>query len=179
MDLRFSHPHGRRWRGFSTIELFAVVVITLILSVIAVAGYRVYQHQMPVKYTAQRMVHSFSVARAFAISQNTVYAVQIDPVHRNYWIDQTDQNGAPQVPKVVSPELIDAQVDIDSVQFSLGQPVINGPVISIRFFPDGSSDDVHVFFRMKVDDATVPFSIFTVRLYGPTGESRLFENQRL
>lgn len=160
-------------------ELFAALVVSLILTLVAIAGYRVYQRQMPVKYTAQRLVHSFSAARAFAIAHNDIFCVQYDPVRRNFWIDQTDETGLPVVAKVVRPEVIDEKVAVDGLQFAQGPQVQSGPAIPIRFFPDGSSDDVRIYLRMKADDPATSESIYTVRLYGPTGQSRLFERRRL
>ena len=167
-----------RGRGFSSIEFFAAAVIGMILTVVAVAGYRVYQRQMPVKFTAQRLVHGFSAARAFAVAHNSYFTLQLDLGHRTFWIDQVDATGAPVAPKVVNPEMLDEKVAVEGVQFGQNPPPPN-IIVPIRFFPDGSSDDVHIFLRMKADNAAADANIFTVRLYGPTGMSRLFENRRL
>lgn len=165
--------------GFTTVEFIGVMVISLILGTIAMAGFRLYQKELPVKYAARRIVHAFATARAFAIAHNSVYTVQIDRVHRNFWIDETDQVGRPTAPKVTRPEPIDERIEIEAIQFTQTAPVALTDVASVRFFPDGSSDDLRIFMKLELADALDDNNIYSVRLYGPTGQSRVFENQRL
>ena len=45
--------------------------------------------------------------------------------------------------------------------------------LPIRFFPDGSCDDVRVTLRLGDASSTV---FYAVRVYGPTGQSRVLSN---
>ena len=174
-----SKRHGQSALAFTTIEFIGAVVVMLVLAVIGLAGFRIYEREMPVKHVAKSLNHAFSSARTFAIAQNAVYSVQINLNFNNFWIDETNELGQTLLAKVVRPEPIGDQVEIDSIFF--GSTRINNTQSSIpvRFLPDGSSDDVTVYLRLAAADSTNPANIYTIRLYGPTGLSRIFENQRL
>lgn len=169
---------GRR-RAFTSVELMGAVVLSMILSVVAITSYRLYERELPVKYAARRLSHAMATARTMAVANSSIYTVQIDRAYHNFWIDETDEFGQPTVAKVVSPESLDPKVQIDGVQFGSTDSSLYNNVTSVRFFSDGSSDDVSVTLKMLADNAQDPKNIFTVRLYGPTGQSKVFERQRL
>jgi Tfp pilus assembly protein FimT len=166
-------------RGFSSVEFIGAVVISMVLSVIAVAGYRIYQRDLPLREGARRLAHTFSTARAFAISNNSVYTVQIDRQYHNFWIDETNAVGVPILPKVTRPEPLDDRVRINDILFGANSAVGVASLTPVRFFSDGSSDDVRVFMNLADVQTTDSASICTVRLYGPTGQSRIFEGEWL
>lgn len=170
----------RRRRAFTMVEVMAAITVSLILSVVAVASYRLYQHEMPVKYAGQRLSHAFAMARSYAVANNGYYALKIDRAHQNFWLDATDETGVVvAVPKVASPELFDEKVAIDGIQFGANagsEPT--DEVVPILFRPDGSSDDVHLYLR-TAGSAGQGADLCTVRLYGPTGMSRVIVGQRL
>ena len=166
-------------RGFSALEFVTAVVISMILATIAFSGLRLYEQDLPARALAKRINHAFSSARAFAIAQNAIYSVQLDLEHGNFWIDETDGLGNPVVPKVVRPEPFDEKVQIESVLFGLNPADPSQGPIPIRFLPDGSSDDVTIYLKLLEATGDDPRQIQTVRLYGPTGMSKVFENVRL
>lgn len=157
----------------------AAVVIGAIVSVLAMGTYRLYERELPVRHAARRLAHGLSSARALAISQNAPYAVLIDRRYGNFWIDQVDTAGKTTTPKVVPPEAFGEKVQLIDIQFGL-TPVSTtaaDPIV-IRFLPDGSSEDVRVYLRM-ISAPNTPGATWTVRNYGPTGQSKVFENQQL
>jgi len=165
--------------GFSMVELIAVIVIGLILASVAMAGVRIYERDLPVRQQASRLVKAFASARSFAIANNSFFAVQYSPELGIFWIDETDAGGGPLVHKVMRPESIDDKVAVDAIFFGANAADLNQDRLSILFRPDGSSDDVRIFLRMLGAAATDATQTHTVRLYGPTGQARVFENQRL
>lgn len=169
---------GRRRRGFSALEFMTALVVGSILTVIAVSAYQIYEREMPVRHAARRLSHAFSAARAFAVSNDSTYAVRISEPYNNFWIDETDELGYPIQPKVTSPEPFGDQVAIDGIMFgeNLTTDALAVPVL---FYPYGNSDDVRVFLHLKGTDPGNERNIYTVRLYGPTGQSTVFDGQRL
>ncbi len=174
----FSHPHRFRKFGFSALELTAVVLVMLILSMIAAAGVQMIGRQDPVSHSARRLVHAFGTARSYAIAHNSTYTVQIDMDHYNFWIDETTQNAAVLTAKVIRPQPLDRKMVFDQVLRGAMSTSVEG-LHTVRFFPDGSSDDLSLMLRRADADGTNERNISTVRIYGPTGQTRIFENRRL
>lgn len=165
--------------AFTTVEFMGVMVIAMVLSVIAFAGFHIYKKEMPVKGDAERINYAFANARAQAIANNGYYSVNFDIANHNFWLDETDSAGNTTVHKVTSPEKLNDKVVIDDVLFGLNPAPVQDGIISVLFSPDGSSDDASFYLRLSSADPQVAANIVTVRLYGPTGLSKVFENQRL
>lgn len=161
----------RHRRAFTTVEILATLTVGLILSVVAMAGFQLYERESPVRYTAKSLTQALATARTYAISGNAVYTVQIDRQHGNYWIDETNDVGTVVVPKVVPPQPFNEKVSVESIRFAVGDPV-SQQVVPIRFFADGSSDDVRINLVQGGGGQTARCQ---VRLYGPTGQSALKE----
>lgn len=183
---RFSHGRSapcpffvRTRRAFSMIEFLGALVVSGIVSSMALVGYRVYERELPVRHAASRLSHAFATARAYAIAQNAIYAVRIDRRYKNFWIDQVTTAGVIQRAKVTRPEPIDDNVVIDDVWFGLSPAGAAADPLTFRFLSDGSSDDGRVFFVLDGKDPAVGTNVYTVRIYGPTGQSKVFANQRL
>lgn len=165
-------------QGFTTTEVMVAVALSLILSVIAVAGMQIYQRESPVRGAASRLMHTFATARTYAVANNSYYAVRIDAAHRNFWIDETDATGGTMAPKVTSTESLGDRVALDSIR--LGNTAVQGgQVVSLSFAPDGHSDDAAIYLRLEGAPANDMRGFFTVKLYGPTGQGQVFEAQRL
>jgi len=169
---------GRR-SAFTTIEMLGGLSISVILTVIALSGYRVFHRNMPLDQTAGQLSHVCSTARAYAISHNSTYTVKIDLTHRNFWIDATDENGNPIVSQVIHPESIHDHVEINEIRFGNTPISSNTSILPIRFFPDGSADDVRIFLKLWSQDTNHNEAYYTLRIYGPTGHSKIFKFQRL
>lgn len=169
---------GRR-SAFTTIEMLGGLSISVILTVIALSGYRVFHRNMPLDQTAGQLSHVCSTARAYAISHNSTYTVKIDLTHRNFWIDATDENGNPIVSQVIHPESIHDHVEINEIRFGNTPISSNTSILPIRFFSDGSADDVRIFLKLWSQDTNHNEAYYTLRIYGPTGHSKIFKFQRL
>lgn len=156
----------------------AAVVLSMILSVIGLAGYKLYEHELPVEHATKRIVHAFSLARAYAIAKNTTCAVRIDLIHHIFWVDETDAFGTTIVPKITTPEGIDPRVQLDafSGMRRFGTPSLN--IIYALFNHDGSSTNARLYFKLAGDKSD-PANYFTIKLYGPTGQAKVFARQRV
>ena len=161
------------------IEFMGAMAIGLILSVLALSGFRLYEREMPLRHSAGRLAAAFSTARALAISNTGTYSVQVDVKARNFWIDETNSFGEPIVPKVLAPEKLDDTVTLAGIYFGAQPAPQYGTVTRIRFYSDGSSEDARLYLILAGANAADPANFDTVRLYGPTGASRVFERQRL
>ena len=174
--MRLNRPMTRplRARAFTSIEVLGVVIIGMILVAVAIVGMRLYEKQLPVRGTAGRLTHAFASARAMAISRNSTFMVVVDRHMNSFWIDETDRFGALLVPKVVAPTSLGEAVTIRNA-FPQDAAVLN-----LRFFPDGSSDDVYIYLELLgAREVNRAGDIVTVRLYGPTGVGEVFERELL
>jgi Tfp pilus assembly protein PilE len=181
--VRFTTGNQRRGfrsaaQGFTLVEFTGALVIGLILTLMAMGAYRIFERELPRREAASRLAHCFSTARAFAIARNGTYVVRIDPNARNFWIDETDSAGNMIYPKITRPEEMGQNVSLGDIYVGTVRADDTLPLHSFFFFGDGSSDDARVTLRLREADPNVDANFDTVRLYGPTGMSRVFENQR-
>lgn len=175
---------GLALRGVTILELIAVIIISLILATMGFSSVLIIRSQAPIDSTTTRLTGALSSARMLAISRNAPYQVSIDLANRNFWIDEiADADASPTVrvtPKVQSPEAIDDSVILEGVFLTGNAAFETGPVVTLAFRPDGSSpSDAYVTFYMRAMDPGIDTSIYTVRLYAPTGQSKIFKKQRL
>ncbi len=78
---------------------------------------------------------------------------------------------------MVHPQLLEENVVIDT--FIYGTVTTNTEAVrSVRFLADGSCDEVTIMLRNAGDKASDSENLDTIRVYGPTGQTRLFENER-
>ncbi len=174
---KFRHLHGHLRGGYTALELAAVVLIIMVLTLGSLAGVRHIGYREPVEQNARRLAQAFAGARSYAIANNSTFTVRIDLARRNFWIDETSPAGATIQPKVTRPELLDPTVAVE--QFIYGALVNESPQHSVRFFADGSSDDVSIVLRRAEENPADEKDVSTVRLYGPTGQSKVFHGRRL
>ena len=161
----------------TSLELLAAILVMLILTAIAMAGFRLYDQRAPVDHSATRLAHMFSTARAMAISHNTSYGVRVSTEKRNFWIDEIIPSGYPLVSQVVPPEQFADGTIVHDFLYGLNQAPLE-PIWLVRFFADGSSDDVSIILALDTFEPTRDEDFTTVRVYGPTGQTRVFENER-
>lgn len=186
--LRAPAVQPRASRGFTTVEALTALVIGMIVSVIGFAGFQLFNHREPPKSAAERFSHALSTARSFAVSRNGYYQVVLDLDQKNFWIDEipnpslpvSDPNAGQFQPKIVAPERIDDRANIEGVLQSGASTLQTAGLQVFVFRPDGSSDrDARIYFYSVQDDPTDNSSIFTVRLYGPSGHNKTFDRQRI
>ena len=171
---------GRARRGgFTMVEFTGALVIAMILSIIAVAGFRVFERELPLRHGSKRLLQAFSTARAFAIARNAYYAVRFDTQAGNFWLDETDSQGNPTLPKVTRPEELGEELMISDVYFGQARADDTQPFYVFQFRPDSSADDVRILIKQRESDPGLDASYDTIRLYGPTAHSEVFSGQRL
>lgn len=172
---RFRSPR----RGFTVLELMTAVLIALIVGSVATAGFFIYEKQMPLDQTGRRLTYFFSLARSHAVGQNAPFAFQFDPENSIFWLDCVDDSGNITVPKVQRPEKIDEKVEVFSMYSGSTEIYASGDedTLTTTFYSDGSCDDLRILIKLKGTDETVAENVHTIRLYGPTAQSKVFEHQ--
>ena len=172
---------GRR-RAFNMVELLTTITIAMVISTIGFSGFRLFKRQLPVTSAATRFSNALSTARSYAIARNGFYQVTFDLDHRNFWIDEIPDpvlspGAPPTTPKVVSPEVIDDRVRILGVTQTGSTNEVTTGLQFFIFNPDGSADrDVRVRLIQIAEDPAVPGNVVTIRLYGPTGHSKVMQS---
>lgn len=176
-------------RAFSALELIAAIAIGLIVSVIGFSGFRIFHNEMPVKSVAQRISHSLSTARSFAVSRNGFFVFVFDIDRRSFWVSQVNDPAADTTsptfidrsrPKILTPEFVDRRVAIEGINIIPGGPIIGSGTQQIMFRPDGSADvDARLTFYDAERNPADSANVYTVRLYGPTGHNKLYPRQRI
>ena len=181
------------------VELSVVVGIILLLSLLAIGSYAQFSRGRRVLAAAQGISGVLTTARAYAIATNKWQRVVIQ--FRNpdtnaeefaYWIDEIAQNSSttpnpalpgtdsgilkPKVttPEFVRPEVRIASVFVDNSDTATTYPASSNGSVVIRFKPDGSSDHAVVNLTARSDDPLDASRYYRVKLYGPTGKTKVF-----
>jgi Tfp pilus assembly protein FimT len=196
MTRRHANPSEGRRRartpvGFSVIELLGAVVLCMIVATMAFAASRVFERPLALSSAAGRLAGAMATARTMAVSQadaNVGYAVVIDRAtsgtqtlesRPRFWIDKFDvNNGKTTAAKVVAPETFGEKAWLDAIY--VNGSINNNGVVHLRFWDTGIGDDAYVHLKLKADvnDASTS-TVTTVRLYGATGQPRVFEHRKL
>lgn len=187
--MRFSLLHKRR--GFSLLELTVVVLITGLLSLVAVGSYSVMKQRRNLRGAAQSLNSVFVTARSYAVSRNAWHRVVLqfkDPVSGEekplYWIDEIQPNSNttpnptfpedPVRPKITTPQplpvgvhFLDANVNGTTYTAALEHYLV------IRFLPNGSTDQASVRLYEDSQAANRPTPITTIKLFAATGKSKI------
>jgi Tfp pilus assembly protein FimT len=178
------HAPRARVRGFSALEMITALAIGMILTVVGIAGLKVFQTERRVDATAARFSNALSGARTLAVAGNGFYRVTLDLRFDNFWIDEIedpaiDPLADPLTPKVVSPEKFTENVIVEGVLFGgAAEAVTTGPQYFV-FRPDGSADnEAIVTFMIRGKDPSDESNLVSVRLYGPTGHNEVFPGER-
>lgn len=164
--------------------MVTALAIGMILTVIGLAGLRLFQSDRRADAAAVRFSNALSAARTLAVSKNAYYRVTLDLRYNNFWIDEIvdpdiDPSADPLTPKVARPETLGENVIVEGVLYGGATgPETSGPQYFV-LRPDGSADnDAIVTFMIRGKDAGDPLNLYTVRLYGPTGHNQLFPRER-
>lgn len=179
-------------KGFTLLELMAVVVIALILTLVAVNSYSAMKQRRSLRSGAQSVQDVFTNAHSLAVSRNTWYRVVLqvkDPdtgtAKFGFWVDEIDPGtSANPNPVTLDPtqrSLVIPWKDLpETVQILDTQ--INGttytattanPYLIVRFMPNGTSDQANV--RLLEDTFNAPTGRITseVRLYPATAKPKI------
>lgn len=178
----FPVPKGPR-RGFSTLEMVTALAIGMVLTVVGLAGLRLFQSERRVESAADRFSGALSAARTLAVSQNGFYRVALDLDNSNFWIDEIDDPdvnpGVSLTPKVVHPEAVGDLVEVEGVLYQGAGSIVSTGTQEFVFSPDGSADnDAVITFILTGLDPNDEENLFSVRLYGPTGQNKVFPRER-
>lgn len=178
-------------RGFSLLELMAVVLIAMILTVVAVNSYSAMKQRRSLRSGAESVRDVFYNARSLAVSRNAWHRVVVqlrDPDTNTekvgFWIDEIDPGTSTEanpttldasVRSLVVPwqglpegvELVDAS--IKSTTYTVATA---NPYLVIRFMPNGTSDSANV--RLRESSQTPPGPIVSeIRLYPATAKAKI------
>ena len=179
-------------RGFSLLELMAVVVIAMIMTLVAVNSYSAMQQRRSLRSGAESVRDVLTNARSLAVSRNAWHRVVFqlrDPANSEvkfgFWIDEIDPgtsvNANPATLDfaqrgLVTPwkglpdsvQILDAQVKGTTYTASTANPYL-----VVRFMPNGGSDQANI--RLLEDSNVAPGGQITseVRLFAATAKPKI------
>jgi len=180
-------------RGFSLLELVVVVIIAALVTLAVVGSYASMKQRRSLKTAMESLNSALVTARSYAVSHNAWHRLVFQfrpatgqPDEFLYWIDEiapasnttiNPQALEPAVKaKLTTPERFPASVSVLDATIN-GVTVVpaNSNYMVIRFFPDGSSDDVTI---RLLEDSTVGQrgnAIGTIRLFGATAKPKMID----
>ncbi len=168
--------------GMTLMEMLTVVLILVVLSLLSLGAFS-RQHQVSLLHNeALKVQATLGLARSRAISQNVPYQFDFWTTNPSFWIDRLAGDGLSiDQSRETTPGRVDPLVVIDVVvsppnAFPATSLV---DIVSIRFQPDGSSEDAVIHLIRAGADASDPTQFYSVKLYGPSGNSRIFPNVKL
>jgi prepilin-type N-terminal cleavage/methylation domain-containing protein len=171
-------PAARRSRGFSALELLVAVIIISIVSTAGVLGYSNYRQRNELESAARKITSTMSAARQYAITTNAPYQVVLNLPSEAFWIDEMDALGTSirrqqatlpgEMPDFVTIE----SATVESVAATSGR-------VEIKFWPDGHSDNATIVLLHDSNLGNTKENVLSIKVYGPTGASRIHLGQRL
>lgn len=159
-------------------ELVVALIVAMILATVGAAGFYVYQREAPVAYAAKRLSQAAATARSYAVVNNAPYALQIRVQYnglpiQNYWIDELDDTASAVVSRMVSGQQpIGDKVFLVAAAYG-ANVTTSTETVTVKFFPDGSSDDVRLTLRQGDQGSNL---FYGLRIYGPTGMCRVMSD---
>jgi prepilin-type N-terminal cleavage/methylation domain-containing protein len=184
--------------GFTLIELIVVFAITAVLSLIAVGTYANFRKNRQIRSAAESINSVFVAARSYAIATGQWHRVvfqmenpSTSAEQYSFWVDQIDPftslDPAPSVPepavkpKITTPDFLPERVRISDIEINTTSTTYQypaDPFVIGRFFPDGSSDMITVHLLQKDSDPNVDSNYFTIKVYPPTGQAKIFPDEK-
>lgn len=179
-------------RGFSLLELMAVVVIAMILTLVAVNSYSAMKQRRSLRSGAESVRDMLTNARSLAVSRNAWHraVIQIkDPVTNaqkfGFWIDEIDPgtstNANPATLEPARRALVVPWKDLpESVSFIDSQVrgttytlATANPYLVVRFMPNGTSDEANL--RLLEDSEVAPGGtiVSEIRLFSATAKPKI------
>lgn len=175
---RYLHRSARAVaRAATLIELIVVLLVVVILSAGSITLWARYHRDAQMDGEARKIDKLLATTRAMAMGESAYYRATFWPADMSYWIDETDAGGNVLRPKVLSPERMSRQVEID--QLIGGVLTTSGNTVSLRFYPDGTSDNATIYIIEKDADHSDDTQYYTIKLYGPTGRTAIFANDKI
>lgn len=184
-------------RAFTLVELMVVFAITAILTLLTVGGYANFRKNRQIRSGAESVNSVFVAARSYAIATGQWHRVVFqfrNPDGReqySYWVDEidpfTNSTPNPGVPeparraKVTTPDVLPEQVRITDIKVDPYATEFSYPTntyVVVRFFPDGTSDNVAVHLLGLNGDPNNDAHYYTVKVYAPTGKSKIIADSR-
>ncbi len=169
--------HIARRRAVSIVELLIVVVILLIFSTLTIISYHNMTRGLVARSQANEFVAVFVLSRELAITGGTTHQVVIDQGARAFWIDRLDALGAIDLPKVSGVENYLPETRVPQITVN-GSVIPPGGQAVINFRPDGPSDSATLQIIRQGADVSDASEYFSIVLYPPTANARIYPNEQ-
>lgn len=157
-------------------ELLVVIVIILFASSVSIVAYSNFRKGATVRTSAEKVSAAMVNARTRAIASNLPSSVLFDLENNTFWIDDLDATLAVRTPKVIAPETLHADVEIESVRIN-SQEFTSG-MRRVVFQPDGTNPFVTINIRRIFDDQNDDAGYFSIQIYPTAAEPKIWPNER-
>jgi prepilin-type N-terminal cleavage/methylation domain-containing protein len=184
-------------RAFTLVELMVVFAITAILTLIAVGSYASFRKSRQIRSAAESVNSVFVAARSYAIATGQWHRVVFQfknlagAEQYSYWVDEIDPFTSavpnPAIPeparkaKITTPDVMQEQVKISGIKIDPYPTEFAHPAdtyVVVRFFPDGTSDMTSVYLLPIGADPAQDVNYYTVKVYSPTGKSKIIPDDK-
>ena len=174
----------RAGRAVTLVELLVVLTIGTILLLGASGLYFDSRKAGDLSGDIMKIQKVLATARSYAInSPDRHYQATFWIERSSFWIDEIQPSQPADTAttvlraKIVTPESLSEQVVLADVRGGVVNTLSDGTkAVQVRFFSDGTSDD-GALYVVRREAAATGNHYQKIRIYGPTGRTRLFADQ--
>ena len=164
-------------KGLTAIELTVVMLIISLMATVSVGVYVNYYKANLVESEAGKIDRLLATARGNAIRNAVPTRATFWLDRPAYWIDEGSEADGNLRLQITTPEQVHDLVRISSIDVN-SSPTMSSGVAEITFRPDGTSDNATIHLLHKEAKAGDDSEYYTIKVYGPTGRSKVFEKER-
>jgi prepilin-type N-terminal cleavage/methylation domain-containing protein len=153
---------ARSEKGFTVIEMIAVVAIMLVLAAMALPSYVQWRENLDARTTARQLSEMLRQAKSNAITTNFEQQVQFDTINRRYGMRSSMTSIVPRVGTSRNTTWAVVPAITNWTTYPQSVTVTPAGVTSIQFTPDGASNFAGVspiMINILNTRATMTFSV--------------------
>jgi len=188
-------------RGFTLTEAMVVMVIVLVMTLLAIQGYRSFFQNQTASSSAVKFAKAMTTARYAAMQKGTSHRVTLNLRTNEFWVDKTGTMASEETApypnnqttvdpvsgstvqvgqgKVVAPEALPLDVIVAETRNVESYTDAQLNLVFIIFRADGTCrTDAVLQFVNQNDDLSNPANYHTVKVYASSGATQTFHNER-